>query len=284
MYYGWTIKDKEESIGKKKYLSLVGKEAFGSVTKNGTSLPLYNINDQLIAIRNFGKTKISESKMASLIKEGRELTVIGGTCLFSRSNLGVIYDENFYSLVSPKDREKIPWKENGLKLHVGNSLTIYHQKHMAFMEKAICFLKNTTSREILIKITIPCIEYKIYLPDLLSNDLKEEYWNKIKISSQEIENLYREKLSNLGKVIITRKEIWDVPEEYGIPRDLKSYITAYRSGDSNESNLIIAIDDIAETPLLIEAGKNMRFLVGILGILASAPEIEKEEESHPYLI
>ncbi len=283
MYHGWSIKDKEENAKNKKYLSLIGKEASGIVTKNGTSLPLYEINEQLMAIRNFGKTKISESKLASLIGKNGELTVIGGTCLFSRSGLGVIHNENFYSLITPEDREKIPWKESGLKLQVGNPITEYHQKHVAFMEKAIRFIKNTTSKELLIKITIPCVEYTIYLPDFLPDGIKEEYWKKIKKSSQETENLYKRKLSALGKVITVRKEAWDVPNEYGIPRDLKSYTTAYPYNNDSESNLIIAIDDIAETPLLIEAGKNMRFLVGVLGILASAPDIAKEEESHPYL-
>lgn len=156
MYYGWTT-TKKEYKGDNKYFPLIKKEAIGIAKKNDASLPLYQVNDQLIAIRNFGKSKISGTKLTTLIKE-RKIIVIGGPCLFSRSNLGITHDGIFYSLATPEDREKIPWQETDLELKIGNSITEYHKRHITFMQKAICQIKNTVGKELVMKVIIPCIE------------------------------------------------------------------------------------------------------------------------------
>ncbi len=283
MYYGWTINIKKEDKGDNKYFPLIKKETIGTIVKNGASLPLYETNGQFMAIRNFGKSKISESKLSFLLEKNKEIIVMGGPCLFSRFDLGVMHNGIFYSLVTPEDRKKVPWQESGLKLQIGNSITEYHKRHIAFMQKTICRIKNITAKEPLIKVIIPCIEYTIYLPHFLPDGMKKEYWKKIKIAGEKIENLYKEKLTPLGKITIIRKETWDVPKQCDTPRDLKSYTASYFSNCDNENNLVVAIDDIVETPLLIEVGRKMRFLIGILGILSSVSDIEKEEECHPYL-
>lgn len=281
MYYGWTSNYEKKEMDNKYSLLMRGKR-IGTLIKNGTSLPLLNINKQLLTIRNFGKNKISENKLSSLI-ENKKIVTIGGPCLFSRFSLGIVHNGIFYSLATPEDREKIPWQKNGLELQIGNPITEYHKRHISFMRNSICQIKNATKKEVSIKLIIPCIEYTAYLPRSVSDEIGAEYWEKIKISGEEIKKLYTKELSSLGTLTIIKKQEWNDSRQKDVPRDLKSYTDCYLDQDNNDK-LIIAVEDITETPLLINAGRQMKFLIGVLGLLTSLSNLEKEEESHPYLI
>lgn len=286
MYYGWTIETSSCGIDEK-YFSLLGLGKVaksGIVKKNGSSLPYYCVDGQIVAIRNFGKSKMSSAKLKKTV-ESCEIEVVGGPCLFSRSQLGIINLEgNFCSLAVPKERDDATQK-GILALKIGKALNLYHELHVLFVEKMINKIKKSTGKELDIKLLVPGIEYMAYIPDSWSEETKEEYWKKIKKGGLEIEKFYKRRLSNLGKLKIIRKQEWDVPLlDDDLPRDVRSYIKSYLDETSNKK-LVVAVEDLMDFPLVVRAGKNVPCLIGILGVLNPKDEfLNKEEEIHPYLL
>lgn len=282
MYYGWTW-EKGNPNGDNKYFPLLKEETIGIAKKNGTSLPLYCTNGQLVAIRNFGKNKIANSARLQNLLSEKEITVTGGPCLFSAPTFGVISEGIFYSLATAETRKRIPWENKALALKIGNPITQYHEKHVLFMQRAINRLKKETGKNVKIKIMLPGIEYTTYLPKSLSTSIREEYWEKVDKGGKELEKFYIKHLSGLGNISVLRKQEWDVQENAGTSRGLASYIDTYLKNTDNDG-LTIATEDIIESHLLIGAGKRIKFLIGILGILNRLEDLEKKEETHPYLV
>ncbi len=289
MYFGWKIDEKnDENMNKKpnKYSHLLGKDIseLGILKKNNSRVPLYDLSGQLAAIRSFGTNRISDPKLRELLGKGKEITIIGGPCLFSRSELGIINSSSeFRSLATFDDRESM-LKEEVLKLKIGEAVTGYHHLHILFLEKIIANISSTTGIIPDIKLIIPGIEYTAYTPKFWPDDLKKEYWEKINDGSKKVESFYNKKLSPLGSLKIIRKLEWDVsPNGSNLPLDVVSYIKSYTA--NSNGNLVIAMEDIMDFPLVVEAGKHLPNLIGILGILSPAKSFfEKDEEIHPYLL
>lgn len=293
MYYGWKAVQTPPNGGSKtieKYSPLITSkkdsiEEIGIARRNNSSLPLFSMNGQIVTIRNFGRDKTTNSKIIRLLDEEKSITIVGGPCLFSRSQLGV-FDSNrqFCSLAVPSLRENIPQDISGLK--IGKAITPYHERHVSFMRSTLKSIKEVTRKELLIKLVIPCIEYTTYIPDFWSSDLKTEYWEGVKKGSEEVESYYYSKLSCLGELEITRKQFWDPSDSKNgnnTSRDISSYVKSYTNNIS--SKIVIAVEDLVEFPLAVEVGKNMQYLIGILGVLAQREEFfNKEEEIHPYIV
>lgn len=288
MYFGWQMEKTMNGNGNKKpnkYSALLGNEIseIGSLKKNNSLVPLYNIGGQLTACRSFGTKRISSPKLLELLGENKEITIIGGPCLFSRSELGIINSNmKFCSMATFDDREDI-LKETVHSLRIGESVTKYHYLHISFLEKLITNISNTTGIIPNINLIIPGIEYTAYTPKFWPENLKDEYWEKINSGSKKVADFYSNKLSPLGNLKIIRKLEWDVsPNGNNLPLDVVSYVKSYTA--NSNGNLVIAMEDIMDFPLVVEAGKHIPYLIGMLGILSQANNFfEKDEEIHPYL-
>lgn len=285
MYYGWKARFANGNNKASKYSLLVGGiPEIGVIEKNNSSLPLFCLgNSRAIAIRNFGRKKVSGSKIQNFLTGDGEIIIVGGPCLFSRSNLGILNSKKeFLSLAIPSERKNI--SENDIvSLKIGNPLTPYHELHLAYMEEMIKTIISVTGKVPTIRLLIPGVEYMAYISNLWPCGIKNEYWEKVCRGGAEVEKVYRNRLSPLGNLEIVRKKAWDVPMN-GSPlsRDVSSYIKSYIS--NTEGKLIIAVEDIMDFPLIVEAGKRIDSLLGIMGVITPPrTALGKEEETHPYL-